>query len=59
MTITAKSRTHDQTSLVRDAISRTIVEAHGGHISACQDAERGATFRFTLPADREVPSLGA
>ena len=30
-------------------ISRTIVEAHGGSISAENDAGRGATFRFTVP----------
>jgi len=37
------------------AISRTIIEAHGGSIRAENNAERGATFRVTLPvADEEA-----
>jgi signal transduction histidine kinase len=32
------------------AISRTIVEAHGGTLTGASNPKRGATFRFTLPA---------
>jgi C4-dicarboxylate-specific signal transduction histidine kinase len=32
------------------AISRTIIEAHNGKIQAENNAGRGATFKFTLPA---------
>jgi len=31
------------------AISRTIIEAHGGRIWAEPNAPRGAVFQFTLP----------
>jgi PAS domain S-box-containing protein len=32
------------------AISRSIIESHGGHLSAIPESGRGATFYFTLPA---------
>ena len=32
------------------AISRTIIESHGGRLSATANGARGATFTFTLPA---------
>ena len=33
------------------AISRSIIEAHGGRLWATANDERGATFQFTLPTD--------
>ena len=33
------------------AISRSIVEAHGGRLWATANEPRGAVFQFTLPAD--------
>jgi C4-dicarboxylate-specific signal transduction histidine kinase len=35
------------------AISRSIIEAHGGRLRAERHASRGATFEFTLPAVNE------
>jgi two-component system, LuxR family, sensor kinase FixL len=31
-------------------ICQSIVAAHGGHLAAANNADRGATFWFTLPA---------
>jgi PAS domain S-box-containing protein len=33
------------------SISRSIIEAHGGRLEALPNAERGTTFRFTLPVE--------
>ena len=40
------------------AISRSIVEAHGGRLSAAPNQPRGAVFRFILPVE-EQSSKGA
>ena len=32
------------------AVCRTIISAHGGELWAFNNAKRGATFQFTLPA---------
>jgi PAS domain S-box-containing protein len=37
------------------SISRSIVEAHGGRLTATSDGKTGATFRFTLPFHQTVP----
>ena len=38
------------------AISSTIIESHSGRIWATPNPERGATFHFSLPAQREAQS---
>ena len=41
------------------AISRLIVEAHGGQISAQSEAGKGASFTFTLPIAAEQNGAGS
>ena len=36
------------------AISRTIIDAHGGRLSAQANPDGGSTFEFTLPVDRDA-----
>ena len=36
------------------SISRTIVEAHGGHLSAATNVPHGAVFRFSVPLEESV-----
>ena len=37
------------------AISRSIVEAHGGRLSAAPNQPHGAAFRVTLPGEDKSP----
>ena len=37
------------------SISRSIVEAHSGHLDAINNPDRGATFYFTLPVGQKDP----
>jgi signal transduction histidine kinase len=41
------------------SICRSIVEAHGGRLSASARSPRGTTFRFTIPAVAEVTSTAS
>jgi signal transduction histidine kinase len=36
------------------SISRSIIEAHGGRLSAGPNSPYGAVFRFSLPVDEPI-----
>lgn len=36
------------------SLSRSLIEAHGGHLRAMPNEERGATFLFSIPADMSM-----
>ena len=36
------------------SISRSIIEAHGGRLSAFRNPDRGSTFFFSLPAKNKA-----
>ena len=40
------------------AVSRSIIDAHGGRLWATANAPRGAVFQFLLPVSGEMPAAG-
>ena len=55
----SRQRGHGGGTGIGLAITRGLVEAHGGTISAASDVEHGATFRVVLPCDAAPDDVSA
>ena len=55
----ARQRTESTSSGLGLAISKAIIDAHGGAIRVASEPGRGTTFTITLPARAAAPALAA